>query len=142
MDHHASTADLEFRRAFEACEVLPAEFDHAAHVRLAYTNLCDRSIDDATERMKASLLAFLTHLGIGHEKYHETITRAWIMAVHYFMTRSEPQSSAASFTAANPELLDSRIMLTHYSAEVLFSPGARATFVEPDIQSIPPPAKS
>ena len=39
------------------------------------------------------------------------------------------------------ELLDSRIMLTHYSAAVLFSPDARQSFVAPDIQSIPPPAK-
>lgn len=38
----------------------------------------------------------------------------------------------------NPELLDSRIMLTHYSAEVLFSDEARARFVDPDIQPIPP----
>ena len=59
-------------------------------------------------------------------KYHETITRAWIMAVHHFMTLSPSHESAASFMAANPELLDSRIMLTHYSAAVLFSPEARA----------------
>jgi hypothetical protein len=29
-------------------------------------------------------------------------------------------------------------MLTHYSADVLFSPEARQAFVEPDIQAIPP----
>lgn len=28
-------------------------------------------------------------------------------------------------------------MLTHYSADVLFSPEARAGFVEPDVQAIP-----
>jgi hypothetical protein len=28
-------------------------------------------------------------------------------------------------------------MLTHYSAEVLFSPEARARFVEPDLEKIP-----
>jgi len=28
-------------------------------------------------------------------------------------------------------------MLTHYSAEVLFSPEARARFVEPNLESIP-----
>ena len=138
LNHRASAADLAFRRAFEACKLTPAEFDHAAHVRLAYVNLCGQSIDRAVERMKGSLLAFLEHLGVGAGKYHETLTRAWIMAVHHFMTRSPDHESAASFTTANPELLDSRIMLTHYSAEVLFSPEARASFVESDVQSIPP----
>jgi hypothetical protein len=136
----ASPADLEFRRAFEACDVAPQVFDHAAHVRLAYINLCDESVDGATERMKTALLAFLAHIGVDAGKYHETITRAWIMAVQHFITRSPNHDSAASFMAAHPELLDSRIMLTHYSAAVLFSPEARQSFVAPDIQSIPPPA--
>jgi hypothetical protein len=37
--------DREFLRAFEACEVAPKDFDHAAHVRLAYIYLCERSVD-------------------------------------------------------------------------------------------------
>ena len=32
--------------------------------------------------------------------------------------------SSASFIASNPKMLDSKIMLTHYSAEVLFLAGA------------------
>jgi len=34
-------------------------------------------------------------------------------------------------------LLDSKIMLTHYSAELLFSDQARAEFVEPNLDPIP-----
>jgi hypothetical protein len=34
-------------------------------------------------------------------------------------------------------LLDTRIMLTHYSAELLFSDAARADFVEPNLDPIP-----
>ena len=34
-------------------------------------------------------------------------------------------------------LLDSKIMMTHYSAEVLFSDEARARFVEPNLSPIP-----
>jgi hypothetical protein len=138
MIHRASPDDLEFRRAFEACEIAPEAFGHAAHVRLAYIYLCERPVEDAAQRMKESLLAFLAHLGVDAGKYHETITRAWIMAVRYFMTKSPPCASAEAFVEANPMLLDSRIMLTHYSAEVLFSPAARQTFVRPDLQTIPP----
>ena len=52
--HRLSPEDLEFRRAFEACEVSPADFDHAAHVRLAYIYLCEHPIDAAVESMKTS----------------------------------------------------------------------------------------
>jgi len=34
-------------------------------------------------------------------------------------------------------LLDSKIMLTHYSADLLFSDEARARFVEPNLDPIP-----
>lgn len=65
------------------------------------------------------------------------MTRAWIMAVRYFMDRSSSEASADNFIESNPELLDSKIMLTHYSNEVLFSDEARSVFVEPDLDPIP-----
>ncbi len=53
------------------------------------------------------------------------------------MAISSVAESAASFIADNPRMLDSKIMLTHYSTEVLFSPEARARFVEPNLELIP-----
>ena len=53
------------------------------------------------------------------------------------MERSPAAASADAFIAANPELLDSKIMLTHYSASVLFSQAAREAFIEPDTSPIP-----
>jgi hypothetical protein len=139
MNHRSSAEDDRFRSAFEALQVEPGEFDHAAHVRLAYIYLCEDSVEGAVGRMKGALLAFLAHLGVGPEKYHETLTRAWILAVDHFMNQAAACSSSTDLLRGNPQLLDSKIMLTHYSAEVLFSPAARQAFVEPNIQSIPPP---
>jgi hypothetical protein len=135
--HTASAEDLAFARAFEACQLDPQAFDHAAHVRLAYIYLCVAPHDAAAARMKDSLLAFLTHLGGDTSKFHETITRAWILAVAHCMAETAACASAAAFLAANPRLLDSRIMLTHYSAQVLFSPAARQAFVPPDVSPLP-----
>ena len=137
MKHRASPDDRVFLQRFEACQVAPEAFDHPSHVRLAYIYLCEHDVDASVARMKAALLAFLAHLGVGPGKYHETITRAWVMAVAHFMARGASSDSASAFMAANPALLDSRIMLTHYSAEVLFSADARQAYVEPDIQAIP-----
>jgi hypothetical protein len=140
--HEISAQDHEFRSDFEAFKVTPEQFNHAAHVRLAYIYLVEGDIDSAVQKMRESLRAFLQHHGIPPGKFHETLTRAWVLAVRHFMTRSGNEyasASAADFIAQNPELLDSRIMLTHYSASVLFSADARASFVEPDLDPIPRP---
>lgn len=132
-----SDDDREFVTAFESGRITPAQFDHRAHVRLAYAYLVGSGTDASVERMRVALLSFLRHHGIASAKYHETLTRAWVMAVRHFMERSTGAASADVFIAANPPLLDSKIMLTHYSAEVLFSDRARAGFVEPDLGPIP-----
>lgn len=137
MKHRSSTDDTDFRAAFESGGVLPEQLDHRAHVRLAYVYLVEHEAEEAGARMRSGLQAFLQHHGITPAKYHETLTRAWILAVRHFMERSPGASSAADFMVANPDLLDSRIMLTHYSASVLFSAEARASFVEPDSSPIP-----
>ena len=137
MTHQNSPEDLRFVSELEACALEPDQFDHRAHVRAAYVYLVDNDVERAAERMRDSLRAFLLHHGIDVSKYHETITRAWILAVRHFMELTPASVSADDFIRSNPRLLDSRIMLTHYSAEHLFSPKARAQFVEPDIQSIP-----
>lgn len=135
--HDLSDDDRDFLRRFEACQVGPGEFNHRAHVRLAYAYLCESQVDAAYSRMRAALHAFLRCNDVDPAKYHDTLTRAWIMAVRHFMEKSSPARSADAFIQANPDLLDSKIMLTHYSAELLFSAEARRRFVEPDLDPIP-----
>jgi hypothetical protein len=75
--------------------------------------------------------------GVDPTRYHETLTRAWILAVHHFMNKTGGCQSAEELIAGNPEMLDSKIMLTHYSAEMLFSDEARKAFVQPNLDPIP-----
>jgi hypothetical protein len=138
--HDLSPEDLDFQSAFEAHIVTPAQFTHAAHVRLAYVYLAQYEVEPAVRRMREALLSFIERNGIPRSKFHETITRAWVLAVGHFMDRST-STSFAEFVAKNPELLDSKIMLTHYSARVLFSADARESFLEPDLDPIPRPGK-
>lgn len=139
MHHQASPADRLFREDFISGGITPAQFDHRAHVRLAFVLLTESGIDEAVGAMRSALHAFLAHHRIDTAKYHETMTRAWILAVRHFMDRTKPCTSADEFIDSNPMLLDTRIMLTHYSAALLFSPEARSAFIEPDIQPIPRP---
>ena len=137
MPHDLSNEDRGFRVQFEAGDCLPADFNHRAHVRLAYVYLAGNDTETAATLMRQALLAFLHHHRVPAGKFHETMTRAWILAVRHFMNRTPDTGSADEFIDRNPQLLDSRIMMTHYSAELLFSDEARAQFVEPDLSEIP-----
>jgi hypothetical protein len=138
--HGLSEDDHGFRAAFETGALLPAQFDHEAHVRLAYAYLAEHDVEAAVEKVRAALLSFLAHHGIPRDKFHETLTRAWVLAVRHFMNKGA-STCAGDFIARNPELLDSKIMLTHYSASLLYSPDAREAFVEPDLDPIPQPGR-
>lgn len=137
MPHTLSHDDRQFRREFESGQLSPGEFDHRAHVHLAYVYLVGADRETAIGAVRGALQAFLRHHGADPSRYHETLTRAWVLAVAHFMERSAPCASAAAFIEANPALLDPSIMLTHYSAESLFSDEARAQFVAPDLDVIP-----
>jgi hypothetical protein len=134
--HELSREDRTFRSAFEAHTITPSQFTHEAHVRLAFTYLAEYDVESAAERMREALLSFIERNDIPRAKFHETITRAWVLAVRHFMDRST-STGFADFIARNPELLDSKIMLTHYSARALFSSDAREKFVEPNLDPIP-----
>ena len=137
MNFQATTEDLEFRNQMELCTFSPQDFNHRAHLRLAYVYLTESSPDESVKKMRDTLHRFLTHNGVDPSHYHETITRAWILAVHHFMNKSGRSESADNLIDTNPEMLDKNIMLTHYSAELLFSDEARNEFVQPDLDPIP-----
>ena len=132
----------EFLAAFEAGAYAPADFNHRAHVRLAYVYLATNDVERATTLMRAALVNFLRHHGIApHEVPRDADACVDPRGVPLHASHAEA-SSADDFIARNPLLLDSRIMLTHYSAERLFSHAARAGFVQPDLDPIPRHAAS
>ena len=132
-----SPDDQEFRRGFEALTFPKTEFKHRQHLRLAYVYLTEHDTDAVHGRMRAALHAFIAHHGIDPMKYNETITKAWILAVRHFMEKSPATSCFDDLILEHPAILDSKIMLTHYSTERLYSSDARTGFVEPDLDPIP-----
>lgn len=138
MKHLITNEDLEFKGRVESCEFPLSEFDHRAHLRLAYVYLAENNKSIAAKLMRDTLTGLLKHAGIDpSQKYHETLTEAWILAVRHFMNNTNSSESADDFIEKNPVMLDSKIMMTHYSAELLFSRKARQSFVEPNLDPIP-----
>lgn len=52
MKHRVSAEDERFRADFEWGAVAPADFDHRAHVRLAYAFLAGRTVEEAEPRSR------------------------------------------------------------------------------------------
>jgi len=86
-----------------------------------------------------AMVAAIRHLARTHgaeQKFHETMTRAWLrcVAVH---ARRWGAPDFDGFLERNPQLLE-RDLLTHfYSRELIASPGARAAWAEPDLRALP-----
>lgn len=138
MNHLCSSEDQRFRNRVEAHDFPVTDFDHRSHLRLAYIYIVDRDTDQAAQHMRDTLIGLLKHAGVDPSaKYHETLTKAWILAIHHFMKNTSYSESADHFIDQNPDMLDSKIMMTHYSAEVLFSEQARREFVAPNLDPIP-----
>ena len=139
MRHRPSTEDRKFLDAFESSNVDPEAFHHEAHLRVAYTYLCDSNPEQAFERFRAALHRMLSHNDIDPSKFHATLTHAWILAVWHFMSETPPSNSFGEFvqSKSNSVMLDPTIMMTHYSEKAMRSDRARQEFVEPDLDPIP-----
>ncbi|MCC6362736.1 MAG: hypothetical protein IT165_04385 [Bryobacterales bacterium] len=127
--------DEAFLRAFESLALPPADFRHADHVRLAWIYLRQSRFDEALARLSSSILRFATHHGAA-EKYHETITHAWMVLVQHALTQS-PEATFSDFLAAHPHLLDARTLERYYSPAALQSGESRRRFAPPDLQPLP-----
>jgi len=139
--HQLTDTDLQFKRQFESGEIAPGDFNHRAHLRLGYVHLASHGPEKAVTSFRSALLAYLEHHGIDPNKFHETLTQAWLMAVWHFMQRAGDTSGSEDFLLRSAELLDPKVMLTHYSRELLSSEDARRSFIEPDLDPIPAGAR-
>lgn len=120
--------DRAFVAALESCTLPSEEFDHRAHVRLAWLYLAEQPLLEALPRFIASLKRYADSLGASG-KYHETITYAFIFLIHQRMAECSA-STFDEFAAANPDLFGP-ILQRYYPPETLASPLAKTVFVLP-----------
>lgn len=128
--------DETFVEEIEACRLRNEDFHHIDHVRLAWIYLGVLSEPEAGERMAGALRKFSAHAGRAN-RYHRTITIAWVRLVAAARAATPTANSFPDFIAAHPHLADQKALLRHYSQTRLDSPEARADFVAPDVQPLP-----
>jgi hypothetical protein len=129
-------SDEDFLRAFEDLS-LPAQlFHHREHVRVTWLYLKVSDATRAAERMAAGILRFANHHG-ATQKYHHTLTLAWVRLVAAALVETPEGNSFEQFLGLHPELGDKNLLGKHYSKELLQTAAAREGWVEPDLQPLP-----
>ncbi len=125
--------DDELRSAFEDA-TLPGEcLRHREHVRLAWIYLRGGSLPAAIERFVTALRRYAEAQG-KPDRYHATITWAYLLLVHERMQQPGAAATWEGFAGQNPDLLcwAPSILDRYYRPETLRSDQARREFVLPD----------
>jgi hypothetical protein len=126
--------DEQLWRAFQERTLTDKEWNHRAHLRVAWMYL-ERypSLDEAHLRMRIGIIRLNTVHGLEETPqrgYHETLTRVWLMLVLEHRAIDRTTDSAAFIER---HLLDKDTPLRLYSRERLMSLEARSVFVPPDL---------
>jgi hypothetical protein len=124
--------DHDFVFAMENMRFPLAEFDHEAHLRLAWIYFRNKPLAEGMIAFRDTLQRCARHHGVT-AKYHETITYIFLIVVHDRMT-IHPNDGWSSFRSRNPSLFnDWRATLAAlYSQDVLDSERAKERFMLPE----------
>ncbi|HEY9104153.1 hypothetical protein [Chitinimonas sp.] len=119
--------DEDFLATFEAAALAPGEFNHRAHLRVAYLYLCRLPFLEACLAMRDGLRRFAVQIG-KPGLYHETLTVAF-MSLLAERIADAPGADWVSFADANPALFDRELLAAYYQPATLASEAARRRLV-------------
>jgi hypothetical protein len=132
----AHLSDEALVEEFESCRLPAAQFHHADHIRLAWIFLGQMDEAEATRRIEQAIRRYAEHNGIG-QKYHQTITLAWMMLVAAARRATPHAASFDEFAELHAELLAVKNLNNYYTPERLANPEARMGWLEPDLEPLP-----
>jgi hypothetical protein len=126
-----SRDDVALTRALERCQVPPAGFPHASHLRVAWVYLNESpSLDHAVEQMSMTLRRFAASVGKA-EKYSEPTTVFWMLQVAAARA-AMPGADLDVVLRAYPRLLDKNLMRADGASHVIASGSAHSPSDTPD----------
>jgi len=120
-------------QAFETATVDPDDFNHEAHIMVAWGYLQHHDQLEAINRFTAAIKRLTQKLGVPG-KYHETITWFYLLKIAE-RCDGNTASDWNTFKATNPDLFEwnPSIVQKYYSDDLLSSEIARRMFVLPDL---------
>ena len=126
----------ELVRAFETCEINPAEFKHYQHLAVALWYTRHFPHDEAGQKMREGIKRLAA--AYGKMGYHETITLFWLNVVDSFLARADSDATVAELANRVASEYGSRknLISEYYSEETLNSARAKTVWVEPDLKAL------
>lgn len=110
-------------------------FGHREHVHLTWLAVRRFGVPVAVGLVSDGIQRTARYAG-APQKYHVTISRAWVELVgHHVAERGE--DDFAAFADHHPALLDKRLLTRFYRPATLASAQARTGWVEPDLAPFP-----
>jgi hypothetical protein len=113
-------------------------FGHREHVHLTWLAVRRYGARAAVPLVSDGIRATARYAG-APQKYHATVSRAWVELVAFHVA-GHGAADFGAFAAANPALLDKRLLTRFYEPATLAGAAARAGWVEPDRAPFPWPA--
>jgi hypothetical protein len=118
--------DQDFLHAFETTCLKEEDFDHAAHVRAGFLLIQRHGFVCALAHYCTALRALTAYYGAA-EKYHETITIAYLSLINERMAPA-PDIKWENFKAAHPDLFTKDALSAFYTPAQLARADYRAVF--------------
>ena len=132
---------FELLRRFEDCTLPREEWTHAAHLTVALWHLLQFDWPEAVAHVRRGIKRYNDTHGILTTPtggYHETLTLFWLRAVRSFLEAERNEARALVHLANDLAAThDKGLPFSFYTRERLFTPEARAHWVEPDLKPLP-----
>ena len=110
-------------------------FGHREHVHLTWLAVRRCGVPAAVGLVSDGIQRTARYAG-APQKYHATISRAWVELVGYHVAESG-ESDFAAFADHHSALLDKRLLTRFYRPATLASTRARTGWAEPDLAPFP-----
>jgi hypothetical protein len=140
--HFLTETELQgFAARFESAEIPKAEWTHAAHLAIGLWHVHRYGREEALPRLRTGIRRLNDAHGTLNTPtggYHETVTRAYVELFADLLAAGPSGTTLAEtlrVVLAGP-LGARHVLLRHYSREKLFSPEARASWIEPDLRPL------
>jgi hypothetical protein len=134
----ATAEILSLLRGFDDCTLPRERWTHAAHLTVALWHMLQYDWPGAVARVRRGIKRYNAAHGIVTTPtggYHETLTLFWLRHVRAFLEGG--RNEGRSLVALANDLVatsDKNFPLEYYTRERLFSPEARAGWIEPDLK--------
>jgi hypothetical protein len=137
---HSGLGDPELAAILPGITGPGGQFRHRQHINLAYCAIRRYGMPEAIGKV-CGWIRHLTVYERAPQKYHYTVSRAWVELVAHHVAADPGCPDFGAFADRNPALLDKRLLSRHYRSSTLAAGPARSGWVEPDLLPFPWPAQ-